>query len=214
MLHGGHLLWRGAGLDSAIAAIEAHTVAGVAYHGTVDIRIVNDGCVHIEDGSVIAEAISIPATTVEAVTVISIVVVDAAVKADFGRPIAFVIPIASFIRCPVSGGPEQAGLGGRNPCSGNPVVVAICPGPVAGRPQIVRLRANRLRVVGQLRGSDGDGYSDLGKGDAGHDKKRGDQKSISKPFERFHRASFGPHFLNSTAAIDLGSWGPYSVSSD
>lgn len=214
VLRGCHLLSRGARLDSTVATIEAHPIAGVAYHGAVDICVVDGGCIHIEDGGVIAEAISIPASTVEAVAVISIVVVNAAIKADFGRPIAFVIHIASFIPCPVSGGPEQAGLGGRNPGSGNPVVAVVSPGPVARRPQIVRLGANRLHIVGQLRGSDGDGYSDLGKGDAGHDKKRSDQKGISKPFDRFHRASFGPHFLNSTAAIVLGRWGPYSVSSD
>jgi hypothetical protein len=104
------------------------------YHGAVDIGVVNDGWIYIEDGGVIAEAISIPPATIKAVAVISIIVVDASVKTDLGRPIAFVPTIASVIPGPVSGGPEQAGLGGWNPCSRNPVVAVVSPGPVAWRP--------------------------------------------------------------------------------
>ena len=174
VLRDGQLLRCWTRLNSAVAAIEAHAVAGVAHYGAVDIGGVNDGGVYIKDRGVIGEAITVPASAVEAVAKVAVAVVDAAIEAYLRRPVTGVPGIASVVPSPVAGGPEETGLGGRNPGSRNPVVVIISPRPVAGGPYIVRLRANTLHINGQLRRSDGDRYSYLGRDDAGQDKKRGD----------------------------------------
>lgn len=90
MLRDGHLLRCWPRLNSTIAAIEAHAVAGVAHSVAVDIGGVNDGGIYIKDRGVIGEAIAIPASAVEAVAEVAVAVIDAAIEADFRRPVTLV----------------------------------------------------------------------------------------------------------------------------
>jgi hypothetical protein len=78
-------------------------------------------------------------------------VVNAAIVADVGTPVAAVKAVAVVVVAPVAGGPESALVGSLNPDAGDPVIAALTPGPVAGRPEIAVAGILRLFVVGQGR---------------------------------------------------------------
>jgi hypothetical protein len=78
-------------------------------------------------------------------------VIDAAIVADMGPPIAAVEAVAVVVVAPIAGGPESTLVGSLNPTAGHPVVIALTPGPVAGRPEIAVAGGGRLLIVGQGR---------------------------------------------------------------
>jgi len=197
----GFLRRSGTSHDAAVPAVIAD--AGdvhIADVSIVDIGVVNHGPVHVHDGGVVAEITAIPAPPVEALAVVAVAVVDASVEAYLRAPIAGVPSVAAVIPSPIAGGPEQAYGGGHDPRSGDPVVAAGIgiPGPVAGRPQVVGSRTDRLRIDGQLWRGDVDCYSDrhLRKGRAGQHTKDRDQEEMShpeiaNPSQNLHISTFG-----------------------
>lgn len=145
---GGHLHCCGAGLDAASSAVETYAVPGVPNDRIVDVRVVNDCPINLDNCGVIAEVVSNPSSAIKSFSTVSETVVDPAVEAYFGTPVAGVPGIATVVPAPVSRSPEQAGFRSFNPCSGGPIITVVSPSPVAWRPNVVRRRANGLLVYG------------------------------------------------------------------
>ena len=136
---------------SVWAAVEAGVSVvddgGVIDDGLIDVDVPDHGGVHVYGCGVIGENAASPLTTGEAAATVAEAVVHSSVVADLGSPVAFIEGVNSVVPAPITWGPEIAGLGRFNPGAGNPIVVTdAVPGPVAGRPHEVGLRARRLNV--------------------------------------------------------------------
>jgi hypothetical protein len=117
------------GIGAAVG-VEATTVADVAV------------------GTVVPEATTAPVSAVEADAEVAEAVVDAAVVADDGAPVAGVPVVAVVAVAPVAGGPKCSGIGSSDPCAVDPLIAVGRPGPVAGGPDVAIAGGRRLRVVG------------------------------------------------------------------
>jgi hypothetical protein len=144
--------WPGAHLQSALSAVEAHADAAAAIiaHGAV-VNVMHDRNIHIVVGAVVIEVSAAPVAALVADANIAVAVIDSAVETDVGTPVATVKPIAVIVVAPVAGRPQRALVGSLHPSAGNPVITALAPGPVAGRPQIAVAGRGRLVIVGQGR---------------------------------------------------------------
>jgi hypothetical protein len=123
-----------------------------------DRRVVDDRCIHIccpnhsrvhvYRRCVVSEDASAPLTAGKAASTIAVTIVHAPVEANLCPPIALIENIdATISPAPITRCPEIAGLWSRDPGARDPIVVAnAIPGPIAGRPHIVGLRAGRLNV--------------------------------------------------------------------
>jgi len=130
------LLARGGQLrGSRLAGDAARTVVTDVVHcGVVDGRVVNRGvgdgavvdldvaAVHIVDGTVVVEAVSIPIPALVTGSGVTVSIINAAVVADVPAPVAVVIAIAVAAISPPSGGPQITGFGWTRPRTGNPVI--------------------------------------------------------------------------------------------
>ena len=146
------LLWSGADLQSARAAIVTHTNAApvlVAHRALIDV--VNHSDVDIVVRTVVVEMAAAPVATLVAEADVAKAIVDAAIVADVGTPVATVKAVAVVVEAPVAGGPESALVGSLNPSAGYPVIATLAPCPVAGRPEIAIAGGGRLVVVGDGR---------------------------------------------------------------
>ena len=144
-----------ADVDAAVAAVVAHAILDAA--GVADV-VVDDGVVvgvaaaaDVGDGSVVVEVIAVPVAAEVADADVAVAVVDPTVVADVGAPVAVVEAVAAVVVAPVGRRPESAVVGGRAPGSGNPVVAAVSPAPVAGGPDVVGIGGGWLVVVGEGR---------------------------------------------------------------
>ena len=99
-------------------------------------------------GAVVPEAAAAPVSAVETDAEVAEAVVDAAVVADVGSPVAGVPEVSVVAVAPVAGRPESAGVGSENPGARNPFVTLAGPYPVAGRPDIAVAGGGWLFVVG------------------------------------------------------------------
>lgn len=88
----------------------------------------------------------IPITAVVTASNIPVAVVDTAIVADVAAPKAAMPSITPGIVAPVSGCPQRARVGSRDPNSRNPVITGLRIRPIARRPQIVWFGARRLLV--------------------------------------------------------------------
>jgi hypothetical protein len=168
-VHRRFFLRRRAMLNTAGAAAEGY-MARIGYgralnDGAINKRVVNDGGIHVDHGSVVGEETAAPLATGKADAEIAAPVIHAAVVADGWSPIALVKYVEAVGPSPVTRRPIGANVGGGNPCAGHPVVVAIAAvvGPVAWSPHQVGLRADGLLIDGQHRRSevDADQYPGL-----------------------------------------------------
>ncbi len=136
-------------------------VAGAVYRGVVDGGVVDDriryrtvvhvnvGDVHIVDGTVVVETISVPVAALIADADVAVSIVNPAVVADITTPIAVVVAIPTAEKSPVSGRPQEAHLRRLRPGARHPVIALRSVAPISGRPQIAIARNRRLRVFGQ-----------------------------------------------------------------
>ena len=142
-------------IDAAVTSVVADAVGGlcavvdVVHDDCTVVGVVVDAGADVGDGTVVVEVIALPVAAEEAEANVSEAVVDAAVEADVGAPIAAVEAVMHAAPAPVGWGPESAVVGGRNPFTGDPVVAVVAPGPVTGRPEVVRIRSWRLVVFGK-----------------------------------------------------------------
>lgn len=85
-MHGGLLRWRGPGVHSAGAVEGVAGAVVVDNNRAVHVRVANDGPVHVEDGGVIAEVAARPNASGEAVSEVSMAIIDSPVKAYVRAP--------------------------------------------------------------------------------------------------------------------------------
>jgi hypothetical protein len=153
----GHLGWTRTHGESALSAVVADAVLDAAV--VVDV-VVDDGVVigiaaatDVGDGAIVVEVVTLPVATEVAYADVAIAVVHTTVIADMGTPVAAVEAVTAVVIAPVGRRPESAVVGGRAPGAGDPVIAAVTPAPVAGRPDVIGIGSGRLVVLGERRGS-------------------------------------------------------------
>src|SRR5580704_7117043 len=103
-------------LGAAGAAIEAHAVDGdvVDDGGVVDVGDVH-GSGDVVDIAVVVERTALPVAARVTGADVAISVVDAAIKADMGTPIAGVPEVGALAPAPIARRPEEAWLRRQHP---------------------------------------------------------------------------------------------------
>ena len=162
-VHGGLLGCGRTSIDSASAAVVAHTTDIVVNDGLV-VNVVNVGNVDIVHRAVVVESPVIPVSAFIPDAAVSKTIIDAAVEANVLTPVAVVPQVSVIVPTPVPGGPEIAGFGSHHPCAGHPEVAFVAISPIARRPDIAFGWRDRLGVNGQCRGSDRDRHAKLREG--------------------------------------------------
>jgi hypothetical protein len=139
---------------------------------------VNRALVHAHDCGVVGKLVAAPFSTRKTDAPIPIAVVHAAVVADVAAPVAPMEPVSAAVPVPIVGRPQGALIGSRNPSAGNPVVVPIAIGPVAGNPHQVGLGTEGLFINRQFGRSKTHTDDDLCVRKSGNNR---DQKRQQKP---------------------------------
>jgi hypothetical protein len=111
--------------------------------------------VHVVDGTVIVEAISIPVPALIAGADVAESIVNAAVVTDVPAPESIVVAVSATGNSPVARRPQITRLGRPRPCARYPVIALRRIAPISGRPQIAIAGTFRLRIFRQLWGSVG-----------------------------------------------------------
>jgi hypothetical protein len=127
----------------------------------VDVGVAYDGLIHVHDRGVISKIVAVPLAAGKADAHVAKAIIHAAVVTDVGPPVALVKSVVAAFPAPVGGCPQRTLIGSGHPGAGNPKVAVIAPGPIAGSPHQVGLRAGRLLIDRQLRRSDPDTDGDL-----------------------------------------------------
>jgi hypothetical protein len=166
------LLGIGTRRNAAASAIEANAfIVIVADNSSIYVGIADYDGIDPGDRGVVLEPVVIPPSADVAIAIIAVSVVDAAIEANNGRPIAVVpsIVITVVVPAPISGGPEKARLWRKDPGARHPVVTVVTVCPIARSPDVTRLRANRLFVNRQSWRTSSYGYAhrDLGQRSSG-----------------------------------------------
>jgi hypothetical protein len=116
----GKIRWNGTSPDAALAAVEAYP--NVVHRNGVAVDVVDHGVIDIVHSAVVEEMTGVPIASLVAGAPVAIAVVDAAVEADVGPPIAVEESIMAAYRTPVAGCPERTLVGRLNPNAGHPVI--------------------------------------------------------------------------------------------
>src|SRR5580704_14419501 len=138
------LLLRRARGDAAATPVVADTGHVVVHDRRAIVDVVNSRNVHVGDRAVVEKVSAIPAASVIPVPGVAKSVGDSTVEPDVFAPISLVEHKGTATPPPISGGPEEAGLGRFHPGTGDPVVAAISPRPIAGSPEVAVSGARRL----------------------------------------------------------------------
>src|SRR5580704_2489000 len=117
---------------------------GIGHRAVINLNV---GDVHIVDGTVIVETISVPVPALVANTYVAEPIVNAAIVADMPAPKAVVVAILAANKSPISWCPEEAHLRRLSPGARYPVVALRSIAPISGCPQIAIARAVRLRIL-------------------------------------------------------------------
>src|ERR1017187_9938292 len=98
--------------DAAVAAVEAHAVdRDVVDYGTVVDVGDPDVVRNIVDAAVVEKRAAPPFATLIAMAAIAVAIIDAAIEADVGTPVAAVPEIGAIEEAPVARRPQVAGAG-------------------------------------------------------------------------------------------------------
>ena len=135
-------------IHSAAATAVAHAVVVRDVGDVRDVGIVDDGGVNVRDPTVVIEVVVAPISAVVATANIAVAVIHTAIVANIAAPKAAVPAVAPRIVAPVSGRPQRASIGSRDPDSRNPVITGLRVRPIAWRPQIIWSGTRRLLVFG------------------------------------------------------------------
>ena len=110
----------------------------------------DDGYVHVVHVGVVEEVPVVPAAALITAPAVAEAIVNAAIEADVLPPIAFMEDEhAAVAPAPVAGSPQVARLRGFHPGAGHPIVaIVIGVIPVAGGPDIAVVRTDGLLVNG------------------------------------------------------------------
>jgi hypothetical protein len=155
----GKLRRAGTDIDAAATAVVADAVydsaavTDVVVDNVVAIHVVNDVDIHVSDSAVVVEVVILPVATVVADADVAKAVVDAAIEADVGSPVAVVEGVTAAIEAPVGRCPKGPVIGRRAPGAGNPIIASVGVAPVAGGPKVIGFRSGWLVVLGERRRS-------------------------------------------------------------
>ena len=138
-------------IPARAAVVTRAAGAGRNRHGLA-VDVDEADAAEIVDGRIVEEPPVIPAAALVAEAIVAVAVMDAAIKADVGRPVAAMEQVDAADERPVAGSPQKARLRRLDPYARHPVVVVVVPGPVAGRPDVAGRRHRRLIVVRHRRG--------------------------------------------------------------
>src|SRR5580658_10403678 len=118
------LLRRRSRFGAAGAAIEAHAVDGevVDDGGVIDVRDVH-GSGDVVDIAVVVERTALPVAAGITAADVAKSVVDAAIKADVGTPIAGVPEVGALAPAPIARRPQEARLRRQHPGARHPVII-------------------------------------------------------------------------------------------
>src|SRR5713226_1018120 len=130
---------------SAPAAVKADPVDVVVDDGRV-VGIVNDGDVHVGHRAVVVVVATSPVAAEKADTGVAETVVNAAIEADLGSPIARGPSVKAVFESPIPGSPEQTDFRREYPCARNPEVAVWAIRPITWNPNIARSRTDGLNV--------------------------------------------------------------------
>ena len=146
----GAFLRRRCCMDPVGSAVEAHPIGRVVDDRFV-VGVMHDRHVDVRHRRVIGKRIADPAPAGKTYADIAEAVIDAAIEADVGPPIADVECVHSANEAPVTRRPKQADARWLRPGSRHPEIPGGRESPIAGSPQITRLRYRRLLVLRQRR---------------------------------------------------------------
>ena len=123
--------------DTARAAVIAAAMfrSGVVAAGSV-VFVRHVDAAEIVIGAVVVVRMILPVAAAVAAAAVSVSVVDAAVVADLGAPVAGVPEVAARAEDPISGCPDQVVRRGLHPGGGHPVIAVRRIGPESGGPEV------------------------------------------------------------------------------
>jgi hypothetical protein len=152
-------------LNPARAAVIRNAVAvndRISLHARrVVVGGVNHALIHAHDRGVVGKLVAAPFSARKTDAPVPVAVVHAAVVANVAAPVAPMESVSAAVPVPVVGRPQGALIGSRNPSAGNPVVVPVAIGPVAGNPHQVRLGTVGLFINRQFGRSETHNDDDL-----------------------------------------------------
>src|SRR5580704_1632039 len=144
--------------DAARAAVEADTaLIRDGYMFVVDVAIHFD--IHVAHGAIVEKVAVVPTTAIIAFAAVAESIIDPAIEANLGSPVAFVKHKTAATPSPISGRPEEANFRSKLPRAVNPIIISTgvrVPSPVTGRPDIAIAGTNRLLVRQQSRRTETD----------------------------------------------------------
>ena len=143
-------------MDPAGAAGASIEVSGIG--AVIDVAATPAG-MEVVVAAVVPEVSAAPVSAVEAYAEVAEAIVDAAVVADGGTPVAGVPEVAAGSIAPVTGSPEGAYIGREDPGPVHPFISLAGPSPVARSPDVAIAGHDRLCVDG-----------DWGRGDCNRDE--------------------------------------------
>ena len=97
-------------------------------------------------GAVVPETAAIPITAIETGAEVAEAVIDAAVVANCGSPVAGMPEIGAITPTPPAGSPKGADIRRKHPRAVDPVIAIRAVGPIARSPDITVSRGYRLRI--------------------------------------------------------------------
>src|SRR6202044_4232172 len=95
---------------------------GIPNDGSINVRVVHHGSVHVQHGGVIGKMSAFPAPAEEAHAAVAVTIVNPAVKADVGPPVTGVPGVDAAAKPPIAGGPEKSGPWSQHPGPRHPEV--------------------------------------------------------------------------------------------
>jgi len=144
----------------AVAAGASVKVASVG--PVVDVPAAAVSAAETVVAAVVPEVSAMPVAAVETYAEVAEAVVDTAVVADGGTPVAGVPEVAAGAVAPVAGSPKSTDVGRENPGTVDPLISFPVPGPVARSPDVSGTRHDGLSIDGNRGRSDCNRDKDAG----------------------------------------------------
>ena len=141
--------------ETARAAVVANPIHGdVIDDSPVDVGRVNDGGVDVGHCGVVGKDPVIPVSADVIDTPVTVAIVNPAVEAYVRTPVSGMPEIRAALITPITRRPQKPDGRGFDPRAGHPIVAIRAISPIAGRPDLARTGANRLRIDRQDRRAD------------------------------------------------------------
>src|SRR3984893_10035627 len=123
--------------NAAIAAVIADACRRVVVVGDSGvIGVVNDRHIDVIYSTVVRETAMVPAPAEIANSDVTESIIHAAIEADVRSPITSVPVIAAVAPTPVAGRPKNPYTWRQHPGAGNPIIIIVAISPISGRPDI------------------------------------------------------------------------------